>query len=138
MATRTGQCLCGAVRFDAQDVDDNFGACHCEMCQRWSGGLFITTSSDKVLFQGDEHLTRYRSSAWAERGFCNVCGSNLFYRLLNRESYEMCVGSFDDKTDFILTSEIFIDRKPDGFALQGEHDRLTEAETLEKYKEFSG
>jgi hypothetical protein len=48
----------------------------------------------------------------------------------------MCIGTFDDLSDFILTSEIFIDRKPDAYALAGEHPRLTEVETLEKYPVF--
>jgi hypothetical protein len=48
----------------------------------------------------------------------------------------MCVGTFDDQSEFVLALEIFIDRKPDAYALVGEHTRLTEAETLEKYKEF--
>lgn len=137
MSTRTGQCLCGAVRFEAEEVEEEFGACHCVMCQRWSGGPFFATSVGKLRFDGEEHLTRYQSSDWAERGFCNICGSNLFYRIRKMESHEMCVGAFDDKEGFILTSEIFIDKKPDGYAFAGDHPRLTQKETLEKYSDYA-
>ena len=82
MSTRTGHCLCGAVRFDAEEVAKSFSACHCEMCQRWSSGPFFATTVGKVRFTGEENLSRYRSSAWAERGFCKICGSNLFFRIL--------------------------------------------------------
>jgi hypothetical protein len=115
---KSGRCLCGAVSFSAEEVKSEISACHCRMCQRISGGIFITI---------------YRSSDWAERGFCNKCGTHLFYRILESNEYDMCIGTFDDLSDFILTSEIFIDRKPDAYALAGEHPRLTEAETLKKY-----
>lgn len=137
MAAQRGQCLCGAVTFSAENVESDFGACHCRMCQRWSGGVFLVTSVHGLKFDGEEHLSRYQSSSWAERGFCNKCGSNLFYRALQSGEYEMCVGTFDDQSDFNLTTEIFVDRKPAGYSLAGDHPRLTEAETLEKYKEYS-
>ena len=44
-------------------------------------------------------------------------------------------------TDFgvchcVMSSEMFVDLKPAGFAFAGDHPRLTEKETLEKYAEF--
>jgi len=137
MSARPGQCLCGAVTFAADEVDTEIGACHCNMCQRWSGGIFIAATSRGVTFEGEKNISTYRSSDWAERGFCNKCGTLLFYRLLDSDEYELCPGVFDDQSDFVLTGEIFIDRKPDGYALAGEHPRLTEVETLERYKEFA-
>jgi hypothetical protein len=137
MSIRSGQCMCGAVRFEAEEVKVGFSVCHCVMCQRWSGGPFLTTSAGKVRFDGEEHVTVYQSSKWAERGFCNICGSNLFYRISKLDSYEMCIGVFDDKDGLLMTSEIFIDRKPGGYAFTGDHPRLTEKETLEKYSEFA-
>jgi hypothetical protein len=131
-----GQCQCGAVTFSAEEVKTETGACHCRMCQRWSGGILIAATAHGLSFEGEEHISVYRSSDWAERGFCRKCGSHLFWRMPTTGEYEMCVGVFDDQSDFVLGSEIFVDRKPDGYAMAGEHPRLTEAETLEKYKEF--
>ncbi len=37
MGARTGQCLCGAVKFTAEDVETEFGVCHCIMCQKLHG-----------------------------------------------------------------------------------------------------
>ena len=135
----TGQCLCGAVRFTAGSVDrQSPGACHCKMCQRWSGGIFISATANDVSFDGESDLATYRSSKWAERGFCKKCGSHLFYRFIDADEYEFCIGAFDNLDDFVLTKEIFIDRKPDTYALAGDHSRVTEAETLAEYKEFGG
>lgn len=137
MSGLSGQCLCGAVKFDAKDVDRGSGLCHCRMCQQWAGGPFIVATSRGVTFTGEENLVRYRSSEWAERGFCRQCGSNLFYRALNSDAYEMCVGAFNEPEAFTLESEIFIDRKPGGYSFTGDHRRLTEGETLAKYPEWA-
>jgi len=135
--SRSGQCLCGAVRFTAEDVATKFGACHCDMCQRWAGGPFLATSVRKLTIEAEENLERYASSAWAERGFCRVCGSNLFYRVLKSDSHEICIGTFHDRDGIVLTSEIFIDQKPDGFSFAGDHPRLDEAKTLAKYPHWA-
>ena len=129
--------MCGAVRFEAIDVSSEFGICHCIMCQQWASGPFPAINVATVKFENEDNLTRFQSSEWAERGFCRVCGSNIFYRVLADSSYDMCLGSFDDKSGFELQREIFIDRKPDCYAFAGDHKRLTEAETMALYPEFT-
>jgi hypothetical protein len=136
MSRKSGRCQCAAVTFIAEKVPPEISVCHCRMCQRMSGGIFVTTPARGVKFDGEENVAVYRSSAWAERGFCSKCGTQLFYRILDSDEYDMCVGTFDDQSEFVLSLEIFIDRKPDAYALAGEHTRLTEAETLEKYPMF--
>lgn len=129
--TSSGRCLCGAVRFTATGVDPHYHACHCGMCRRWSGGApFFAANTESVELEGTEHLARYESSSWAKRGFCRRCGTTLFYFLEPTQAYMMSVGAFDDQSPFRLVLEIFIDCKPEGYALAGEHARLTEAETL--------
>ena len=73
---------------------------------------------------------RYKSSDWAERGFCRKCGTGLFYFLLPTQQYSMQVGVFDEPKDFTLTEEIFIDHKPAGYAFAGDLPKKTEAEVL--------
>lgn len=133
MAAATGQCLCGAVKLSADDVAAEHEACHCRMCRRWGGGPFFAAHAGKVTFEGEDAVTRYASSDWAERGFCSRCGTHLFYHLLQGDLYIMSVGVFDNADDFRLDGEIFIDSKPDGYAFSGDHPRLTEKETLEKF-----
>lgn len=127
----TGGCLCGAVRFTADHVETEHHACHCGMCRRMNGGApMFAARVDHVTFETTTRLGRYGSSDWAERGFCTACGTTLFYFLRPTEMYLMAVGAFDDQTPFRLVREIFIDRKPHGYALVGDHERWTEAETL--------
>jgi hypothetical protein len=133
MINASGGCLCGAVRFDAVDVETAHHACHCGMCRRWSGSPFFGATAKSVVFSTPENVGRYASSEWAERGFCKKCGTALFYYLKPANQYTLSVGAFDDAKPFQLTREIFIDHKPPGYALAGEHPRLTEREVLAAY-----
>ena len=131
MAEKTGRCLCGAVTYTARDLELHVHACHCGMCRRWSGGPGFALQAGAVEFQGESHIRRYRSSEWAERGFCGECGTNLFYRLVEPGTHMLQMGTLDDQSDVDLAGEIYIDAKPPGYALAGEHPRLTEAEFME-------
>lgn len=135
MSGHTGKCLCGAVSFTAAEVEHHHHACHCGMCRRWAGSPLLAASASGVEIQGEEYITVYKSSEWAERGFCKTCGSNLFYRLSESGAYHMPVGIFDDQSAFVMKGEIFIDRKPPGYAFAGDHSRLTEEETMAMFQE---
>lgn len=86
-----------------------------------------------VGFEGEENVTVYDSSKWAERGFCKICGSNLFYRLKSSGLCFISVGIFDEPADFTLIGEIYIDSKPDGYDFAGDHPRQTEAEVVAEF-----
>ncbi len=126
----TGRCLCGAVSYTATDVDPHMHACHCGMCRRWSGGPAMAASVGSIEFQGEEHISRYDSSAWAERGFCSRCGTNLFYRLKETNHHVVWMGTFDDQAPFELVGEIYIDDKPAAYDFAGEHPRQTGEEFM--------
>ena len=62
----TGGCLCGAVTYTANIENARFGACHCPMCRRWTGGPLLNVRAAKVEFAGTP--TVYGSSDWADPG----------------------------------------------------------------------
>ncbi len=126
----SGQCLCGVVTYTAEAIDTEVHSCHCSMCRRWSGGPGFAASVGKVEFTGEENIARFDSSAWAERGFCKTCGTNLFYRLKETDHYIMCMGTFDDQAQFKLAGEIYIDEKPASYEFAGDHPRLTGEEFM--------
>jgi hypothetical protein len=72
----------------------------------------------------------YRSSEWAERGFCRQCGTPLFYRLVGKDFYVVSAEAFDDKADFRLTSQIFIDEKPAYYDFANRTHNMTGAEVF--------
>ena len=95
----SGGCLCGAVRFTAAPRDHDIGACHCNMCRRWTAGPFLALEcGGTVKIDDASDLGIYRSSEWAERGFCKRCGTPLFYRLVGKDFYVVSAEAFDDKS----------------------------------------
>ena len=126
-----GHCLCGAVTISAIPAKPHLEACHCEMCRRWCGSAYIAVQSDSEPgITGEEHITRYRSSDWAERGFCRHCGSNLFYRFLPSGSYSFLAGLFDDVAGMTLGEEIFVDEQPPYYSFEQETHRKTGPEII--------
>lgn len=104
------------------------------MCRRWSGGApFFGVSAKIVRFVDDGTLGRFTSSEWAERGFCTRCGTTLFYFFKPERLHTLSVGTFDDPSVFVIGEEIYVDHKPAGYALAGDHPRLTEREVLAKH-----
>ena len=110
---QTGWCLCGKVRYRTAEPVHEVGVCHCDMCLRWAGGpLLAIHCKGPVEFEGAEHIVRYKSSDWAERGFCGACGSNLFYLMPSEGDYIIAAGTLDDQASLHMDSQIFIDTKP--------------------------
>lgn len=80
-----GQCLCGAVKISTHQPIDKISVCHCGMCQRWNGGPgFSVDCHDDVVIEGEEAVTRFASSQWGERAFCQRCGTHLFIICIHR------------------------------------------------------
>ncbi|MGR5064090.1 GFA family protein [Photobacterium sp. DNB22_13_2] len=126
-----GKCLCGAIELTAEDQKE-VGLCHCNMCRKWSGGpLFAVHCNDVVTIEGDAPVV-YRSSEWAERVFCGTCGTHLFYHLLPSNEYIVSAGLFQEQA-FTLTSEIFIDEKPDFYELKNDTHKMTAQQVFEQY-----
>ena len=126
---KTGSCLCGAVHFIAENPSKKVGACHCGMCRKWGGGPFMEIDcGTDVSFKGEDNITVYDSSSWAERGFCKKCGSHLFYRLKESQQHMIPVGLFDDQEHLVFESQVFIDKKPSYYSFANKTNNMTEAE----------
>ncbi len=130
-ATRTGGCLCGAVRYEAAPETLEVQACHCGDCRRWtSGPLLALVKPGKVSFTGAEAIGAYHSSAWGERGFCKVCGSTLYWRRRGTEVFEISAGTLDDQTGLTLVEQVYIDAKPEFYHFAETTKTRTEAEMV--------
>ncbi|MBL3573217.1 GFA family protein [Rhodovulum sulfidophilum] len=77
--TVTGSCLCGRVRYRIDGPLSPVVACHCSQCRKASGHHVAATTvlRDDLLIEGEQCW--FASSAGAQRGFCPVCGSNMFW-----------------------------------------------------------
>ena len=90
----TGGCLCGAVRYEADEPPHHADYCHCRMCQKHTGSAFSVSAA----FRADRfRITRgapkfYKSSDISERGFCADCGSSLIDRYFDPDDPYVWVG----------------------------------------------
>jgi len=133
MSAKSGQCLCGKVSFEAQDVKVHHHVCHCGMCRRWVGGPAFAASVGSVAWHGEGNIKRYASSDWAERGFCGECGSSLFFYFKAGDQYYINVGAFDDESDFTLVGEIYVDEQPPGYRFADGLPRITGDDFLAQF-----
>ena len=78
----SGSCLCGAVHFETEAPLRKVQLCHCGQCRKTSGHYWAATQvpTDALTIHGDSALTWYQSSSQAQRGFCHICGSSLFWQ----------------------------------------------------------
>ena len=127
-------CLCGSVRLTANNRSNKVGSCHCNMCKKWTGGPIMTVDcGSEVSFEGEGNITVFSSSDWAERGFCNKCGSHLFYRLKANNRHMISAGLFENNKEFVFDHQVFIDEKPDFYSFSNDTKNMTGAEVFEKY-----
>ncbi len=102
----TGGCLCGAIRYEANEPPNKSGTCHCRNCQQWTGSAFHAFAGFTVdafrITKGE--LKIYKSTPIAERGFCPDCGSSVTIRYLESlgedaksgpDQYWIAIGTLD-------------------------------------------
>lgn len=115
----TGSCLCGAVRFEVSCELPPADACHCSICRKSSGHFYAGTDVPRtaVTIHGGEHVTWYRTSEKARRGFCSTCGSPLFFDPLARDWIGISMGAFDPPTNTKIALHIFVADKSDYYEI---------------------
>src|SRR5271154_148968 len=93
-----GGCQWGAVRYRLMAEPTGVNVCHCRMCQKASGGPFMTFGgvrmSEFIVTHGA--ISTFPSSDIAERGFCAQCGTPLTYQGLGSDRVSVTLGSLDD------------------------------------------
>ena len=115
-----GGCLCGAVRYRARGLSP-LTLCHCSQCLCWSGHYLAASAvpssqlriTQKKADSGENPLCWYASSSRAERGFCRLCGSSLFWRGKDSDSIEVAAGTLDQvPADLAIGRHLHLEDKP--------------------------
>ena len=133
-----GSCLCGSVEISTSDHHE-VNVCHCNMCRRWGGGpLLAVHCGPDVEFGGNIDPATYRSSDWAERGFCPTCGTHLFYHVLSSDEYILPAGIFQDTDEFKLVNQIFIDEKPAYYEFANQTKTMTGEQAFAQFSDGEG
>jgi len=116
----TGGCLCGAVRFQVNAPFDGARACHCSQCRKQSGHYFVgarVSDWHDVEITGSESVTWYRASDEAQRGFCSLCGSHLFW-VGDSGRGAVTAASVDTPTGLSLLGHMFVSDKGDYYEIE--------------------
>ena len=104
------------------------------MCQRWGGAFYAGVKGTDAVVRGEEAVSVYRSSPWAERAFCGTCGSNLWYRFLPTGNRSFLAGLFTLPPGFGIEQQIFVDEKPDWYDLAQDSPLKTGAQIMAEAK----
>lgn len=115
----TGGCHCGAVRYGIDGSMRSVVYCHCSQCRKQSGHYYAATScgKDELEITGSEHLTWYRASESARRGFCSKCGSALFWQGDGSANISILAGSLDLPTGLKADRHIYVADKGDYYTI---------------------
>ena len=121
----TGQCLCGAVRFEFDGAPAKVSFCHCKMCRRWCGGAPFASFFAIVRLLAKDSLRWRKSSELVERGFCGECGTPLFWNARSMSGWSISAGALDDERNLAVGRHIYIDEKPDFYDFVDDAPRFT-------------
>jgi hypothetical protein len=116
MATFTGGCLCGRVRYECSAAPFFMGNCHCRDCQKSSGGAYepdigLPAAALKTTGAIKYYDTKADSGNILSRGFCPECGSSLLGKTSAMPDLAMITaGSLDDPSLYKPTLDIFTSR----------------------------
>lgn len=98
MVIHTGQCHCGAIRFEveAPEAIDAI-ECNCSICELTGYLHLIVPASRFRLIEGDKFITVYTfNTHTAKHTFCKICGIKPFYiPRSNPDGYDINVRCLD-------------------------------------------
>ena len=126
--THTGGCICGGIRYAIRGPMRPVIYCHCDQCRKTSGNFVAASECEKkaLTFISDDTLTWYQSSDAARRGFCSICGGNLFWDRDGDDKMSIFAGTLDAPTGLAAESHIFVADKSDFLTIGDglpQHDR---------------
>lgn len=125
----TGGCLCGAVRYEVRGPLRPVTNCHCGQCRRFHGHVGAYTAAKRADFTLAEEsgLKWFESSKEARRGFCETCGSSLFFRSVDDDGkISIAAGTLDDARGLETVAHIFVAHKGDYYEITDDLDRFPE------------
>ena len=112
MATWTGGCLCGVVRYELSSDPFDAGWCHCRTCQLNSGApamAFATVPiGDFRWTDGKADVREIRTSSFGHRKFCGRCGTPFLMQVDHQpETIDFSISTLDAPDDIAPNFHIF-------------------------------
>jgi len=132
--TRSGGCMCGKIRYEAQGAPFDVTHCHCHSCRKHNGAAVVTLAgykADQITWSGAERKF-YESSPGVKRAFCGDCGTPLTWEGDGGELgaiVEFHISTFDEPDTLKPTAHAF---DPERIAW------MDVADDLPRYEGFPG
>ncbi len=117
MKVYKGQCLCGSIKYEVDEIKSQMGHCHCSMCRKFHGSAFSTFGEADVesfrWVSGEDQLKSYVASNGSIRQFCQNCGSSLTFAPSEAVSglIEFSLGTLDSDINIFPDAHIYTDSK---------------------------
>ncbi|HCV34990.1 MAG TPA: aldehyde-activating protein [Acidimicrobiaceae bacterium] len=97
----TGRCECGGVQYRVTGELRQVVHCHCTPCRRITGHHMAATAThrDDLHLDVESNLMWYSRTSEVRYGFCNRCGSTLFWMSTdNVSTVAIAAGTLDQPT----------------------------------------
>ncbi len=127
----SGECLCGAVRYEVEDAFHYALNCHCSRCRKATGSAFKPLGGierDRLrVVKGAEGLMIFGDESGHD-AHCRHCGS-LLYSLVREGRYvHVALGTLVDDPSIRPSAHIFVGSKAPWFTIT---DELPQYEELD-------
>lgn len=115
-----GQCLCGAVAFEVEEIIGPFELCHCTRCAKSTGSAFAATVGAKAdsfrITAGADHVKTFELPVVDQPPayttcFCSRCGSPVPLLDPAADWLEIPAGLFDTQLPLRPERHIYIEYK---------------------------
>lgn len=115
-------CLCGIVQMEIKSPFISASYCHCSQCRKSHGASSVAYGSilknDIEWLSGKKKVRCFESSEKVKRGFCKVCGSNLYYYNKDYPSHlDIPLSIIDGEPTLQPEYHIYVSSKPNWYEI---------------------
>ncbi|KAL4907081.1 hypothetical protein BDW74DRAFT_150193 [Aspergillus multicolor] len=136
MASNSGSCVCGALRYELYGKPIKSAICHCNSCQQFSGSVFMANCWYKEenfkIIRGEDSVQTYdeqgtTTGGTMKRSFCRICGSSLFQQTVDLQKaniISVTSGTMSDRSDCQPGLEVWCSNRRHWVSLQHQGEKL--------------
>ncbi len=106
----TGQCQCGSLTFRAAALRDIW-YCHCRQCRRATGHYMAACRTERERIEISGEVRWAAHSGASQQGFCQRCGSLLFWQQPDKPTMSVAAGALDNTDGIEAQGHIFTAEK---------------------------
>jgi hypothetical protein len=110
----TGNCFCGAVKYELLEKPFDARSCHCSMCRKafsaQASAYALVKASAFRWVTGEDNLTAYVGEHGAGYRFCKICGSTLC-GVVDNQVHGITLGCLNEDPKIKLSYHLFVGSK---------------------------